>query len=105
MKHLNFLKKTAVLVMAGAVGFSMFFSSINVYAADNTNNEKRPKYVFYFIGDGMGFSHIALTEAYLATEKGSVPGSVSLGFTQFPVMGMATTYSASNMITRSEERR
>ena len=49
--------------MAGAVGFSMFFSSINVYAADNTNNEKRPKYVFYFIGDGMGFSHIALTEA------------------------------------------
>lgn len=101
MKHLNFLKKTAVLVMAGAVGFSMFFSSINVYAADNTNNEKRPKYVFYFIGDGMGFSHIALTEAYLATEKGSVPGSVSLGFTQFPVMGMATTYSASNMITCS----
>ena len=39
MKHLNFFKKTAVLVMAGAVGFSMFFSSINVYAADNTNNE------------------------------------------------------------------
>lgn len=25
MKHLNFFKKTAVLVMAGAVGFSMFF--------------------------------------------------------------------------------
>lgn len=62
--------------------------------------EKKAKYVFYFIGDGMGFSHIAATEAYLATEAGVI-GSTPLQFTQFPVMGMATSYSANKYITCS----
>lgn len=62
--------------------------------------EKKAKYVFLFIGDGMGFSHIALTEGYKATKEGKI-GSTPLRFTQFPVMGMATTYSASNYITCS----
>lgn len=31
---------------------------------------QQAKYVFYFIGDGMGFTHIATTEAYLAAIKG-----------------------------------
>lgn len=62
--------------------------------------DKKAKYVFYFIGDGMGFSHIALTEAYNATVEGKI-GSTPLRFTQFPVMGMATSYSASNYITCS----
>ncbi len=62
--------------------------------------EKKPKYVFYFIGDGMGFTHVALAEAYNAVKAGKI-GSEPLCFTQFPAMGMATTYSASNMITCS----
>lgn len=61
---------------------------------------KSARYVFYFIGDGMGFSHVALTEAYLATKEGKI-GSEPLRFSSFPVMGMATTYSASNYITCS----
>lgn len=61
---------------------------------------QKAKYVFYFIGDGMGFSHIALTEAYLATREGKI-GSNPVCFSQFPVMGMATTYSHSNYITCS----
>jgi Alkaline phosphatase len=48
----------------------------------------------------MGFSHIALTEAYKATKEGEI-GSLPLRFTQFPAMGMATSYSASNYITCS----
>ena len=48
----------------------------------------------------MGFSHIALAEAYNAAKDGKI-GSEPLCFTQFPVMGMATSYSASNMITCS----
>ena len=68
--------------------------------ASCTSEVKKAKYVFYFIGDGMGFSHIALTEAYNAAKDGKI-GSEPLGFTQFPVMGMATSYSASNMITCS----
>ena len=48
----------------------------------------------------MGFSHISLTEGYLATKEGKI-GNNPLCFTQFPVMGMATSYSASNYITCS----
>ena len=62
--------------------------------------QKRAKYVFYFIGDGMGFSHISLTEGYLATKAGKI-GNDPLCFTQFPVMGMATSYSANKYITCS----
>ena len=61
---------------------------------------KSPKYVFYFIGDGMGFSHISLAEGYLATKEGKI-GNNPLCFTQFPVMGMATSYSANKYITCS----
>ncbi|HKM12166.1 MAG: alkaline phosphatase [Bacteroidales bacterium] len=63
-------------------------------------SEKKAKYVFYFIGDGMGFSHVAVTEAFKATEKGVI-GSEPLTFTQFPILGMATTYSANEFITCS----
>lgn len=66
----------------------------------SAGNQKKAKYVFYFIGDGMGFSHVSLTEAYLAQKEGRI-GSEALSFTKFPVLGMATTYSLSNPITCS----
>lgn len=61
---------------------------------------RKAKYVFLFIGDGMSFSSVSLAEAYLAQERGVI-GNDPLAFTQFPVLGMATTYSASNPITCS----
>lgn len=63
--------------------------------------EKKAKYVFLFIGDGMGFDHISTTESFLAQNSGNHCGSTPLTFTQFPVMGMATTYSANHPITCS----
>lgn len=62
-------------------------------SACNCCRERDAKYVFYFIGDGMGFSHVSIAEAYQNYEP--------LSFTQFPVLGMATTYSSSNNITCS----
>lgn len=62
--------------------------------------QKKAKYVFLFIGDGMGASHIALTEAYKAQERGEI-GMDPLCFTSFPVMGEATSFSANNPITCS----
>lgn len=50
---------------------------------------QKPKYVFYFIGDGMGFNHVALG------------GGDSLCFTKFPAKGNLTTKSASSKITDS----
>ena len=58
------------------------------------------KYVFYFIGDGMGLAQVALAEAWLGDSTGVI-GCEKLSFTEFPVLGTATTFSASNIITCS----
>lgn len=58
------------------------------------------KYVFYFIGDGMGPNQVLGTEMYLAEKAGKI-GYSPLFFTKFPVAGMARTYSKSNGITDS----
>ncbi|MEM5947062.1 alkaline phosphatase [Spirochaetia bacterium 38H-sp] len=58
------------------------------------------KYVFLFIGDGMALPQINAAEAYLmAKEEKDSP--VKLSFSQFPVTGMCTTYSANSYITDS----
>jgi alkaline phosphatase len=77
----------------------LFFSSIN-YTGYAQNNSGKAKYVFLFIGDGMGISQVSSTEAYLATLKGVI-GSYPLSFSKFPYMGMVTTYSANSFITCS----
>ena len=69
-------------------------------AASCARQEKQAKYVFYFIGDGMSSTSVAAAEAYLAQERGVV-GMDPLCFTLFPVMGEATSFSASNIITDS----
>lgn len=78
----------------------LFAICISVLASCCSNEEKKAKYVFYFIGDGMGFSHISLAEGYLATKEGKIANN-PLCFSQFPVMGMATSYSANRYITCS----
>ena len=59
-----------------------------------------PKYVFYFIGDGMGANSVQLTEMYLASVQGKL-GIEPLCFASFPVATMATHYSANNNVTDS----
>ncbi len=61
---------------------------------------QRPKFIFLFIGDGMGHAQVSLAEAYLSALKGEISNE-ALSFTKFPVMGMATTYSANSYITCS----
>lgn len=60
----------------------------------------RAKYVFYFIGDGMGVNQVNGTETYLAALEGRI-GTVPLCFTQFPAVGIVTTFSATNGVTDS----
>ena len=61
---------------------------------------QQAKYVFYFIGDGMGVNQVQGTEMYLSELKGEI-GITPLLFTQFPYTTMATTYSATNGVTDS----
>lgn len=79
--------------------FSVLFI-VALLAISCTKQEKDAKYVFYFIGDGMGFSHVALTEAYLAASEDKV-GSLPLSFSQFPTLGMVATHSANRNTTCS----
>lgn len=81
------------------ISLVVFFTTITLTYAQKDRPDK-PKYVFLFIGDGMGFSQVSLTEAYLATQKGKI-GSDPVTFTKFPVMGMVTTHSANSFITCS----
>lgn len=62
--------------------------------------QQTPKYVFYFIGDGMGMNQVNGTETYMAAQEGRI-GTKPLLFGDFPCTAFATTYSASNGITDS----
>lgn len=61
---------------------------------------QQAKYVFYFIGDGMGVNQVNGTEMYLAEQEGRI-GVKPLLFTTFPVGTVATTFSATNSVTDS----
>ena len=58
------------------------------------------KYVFFFIGDGMGPHQVLSTEMYLAELEGKI-GRKSLLMTTFPYSGQVATFSANSGITDS----
>ena len=59
------------------------------------------KYVFYFIGDGMGSNQVLGAEMYRSALQGEPLGRVQTLMTTFPYSGHASTYSKSNGITDS----
>ena len=61
---------------------------------------QQAKYVFYFIGDGMGLNQVNTTEFYLASIKGNL-GIEPLCFGNFPYTTFATSHSASSDVTDS----
>ena len=75
--------------------YTLFFVLISVVA------NGQAKYVFYFIGDGMGVNQVNGTEMYYAELQNGRIGVEPLLFTQFPVATMATTFSATNSVTDS----
>lgn len=65
------------------------------------NNNETPKYVFLFIGDGMGVTQVAAADSYLAYTDGDKLGGLSMTMTSLPYFGMATSYSANSRVTDS----
>jgi Alkaline phosphatase len=62
----------------------------------------KAKYIFFFIGDGMGLVQRNAAEIYLAsTRENAPPESVKLTMNSFPAQGMSTTYAADRLITGS----
>ncbi len=75
-------------------------------AAAGSGYAARAKYVFLFIGDGMGAVQVAATESYRAAIQlgDEVPGStkmVKLNMSGLPALGMITTFAHNRLITGS----
>lgn len=61
---------------------------------------QKAKYVFYFIGDGMGVNQVNGTEMYYGELQGKI-GIEPLCFASFPVVVPVTTFSGTNGVTDS----
>lgn len=59
-----------------------------------------PKYIFYFIGDGMGVGQVQTLRTYFKNLPEENPDAVT-HFFEYPVMGFITTYSANDDVTDS----
>lgn len=69
---------------------------------DNAYYGKQAKYVFYFIGDGMGMPQINAAEIFKGTLNSSDPMyKENVNFAKFPFQGMQATHSANSFITES----
>lgn len=87
-----------LLKAAGAIAAFLMVTAMTGCCGSGDNG--KAKYIFLFIGDGMGASNVAVAESYLSYKAGRLGGE-HLTFTGFPVFGMATTHSANHNITCS----
>ena len=110
MKAYSYLKKIAFAI-------ALFSTSLLTFTAcedeqdekeiiiDPRKDYKTPKYVFYFIGDGMGNPQINATEAALFSDnfrlKSSSVGLGEMNIRKFPIAGMQTTHASDRYITGS----
>ncbi|RKD22411.1 alkaline phosphatase [Caminicella sporogenes DSM 14501] len=83
----------------GIVGFKDGTNLFKPAIAEAATVEKAPKYVFYFIGDGLGAAQRQIAEYFLQEKTGDK--SAKLLINQLPVAGINTTYSASSLVTDS----
>lgn len=59
------------------------------------------RYVFLFIGDGMGIDHFSVTQVYLNALEEKNVGLKELSFTSFPAAGLVSTFDYGSYITDS----
>lgn len=102
---MKFDKIFSKILLVSLLVFSFIFLSPEIFATSSTTSLYRGtpvKYIFLFIGDGMGFNSVYLTEMYLgAISRPQSPSIQKLSFTQFPNVGYMTTYAADTYITDS----
>ena len=90
--------KTRKLIAALVI--TVMALGISEFSVEAKKKEEKAKYIFLFIGDGMGYAHVSAAESYLSYKEGKLGGAM-LTMTQFPYFGTATTYSANRCVTDS----
>lgn len=78
--------------------FKALLASAILLAATASAAAQTPKYIFYYIGDGMGLAPVNAAETYNRQVLGN---SEPLLMNTFPSVGWLTTYSASSPVTDS----
>lgn len=78
-----------------------FLILVFVALVTSVMGQGKAKYVFYFIGDGMGVNQVNVTEMFRAAAEEDRIGTLPLEFTKLPVMGVANTYCTSSPVTDS----
>ncbi len=76
--------------------FLLVLFAIACTSDSGISGHKKPKYVFLFIGDGMGVAHATLTNIYLQSTQQS-----TLAFKDFEVQGLSSTRCVDSYITDS----
>jgi len=85
--------------------FKLFFLALAALgfiitgSCEPQKEEQKAKYVFLFIGDGMGLAQVTATEAYLAAVNDE--GFNHFEFAKFPHAGISTTHAETRFITGS----
>ncbi|MPM25684.1 Alkaline phosphatase 4 [bioreactor metagenome] len=108
---MNF-KKGIALMCAAAIGVSAIALGCNINAeaattivrsntSTSVTSTKVPKYIFLFIGDGMSYPQVQLTNYYLSAMNDTnnnkkVESKSNLSFMNFPVAGSAQTYDSTS---------
>ncbi|WP_321307388.1 alkaline phosphatase [Marinifilum fragile] len=88
---------TIYLILA----FTFCISSVFAQPSERDNYQgASPKYIFYFIGDGMGLSQTNTAEAYLGAIN-NTNGIQKLKLNTLPKQGFYTTYATDRFITGS----
>lgn len=75
---------------------SLFLITIIFSSCNTTQQQKAPKYIFLFIGDGMGAAQVQLSDMFARATTND-----SIAFLHFPHVGLQDTYSLSSKITCS----
>lgn len=86
--------------LISAICITAMLFNLSAHEAEAKKKEEKAKYVFLFIGDGMGSTHVAVAESYLSYLQGKLGGAM-LTMSQFPYYGTATSYSADANVTDS----
>lgn len=86
--------------LISAICITAMLFNLSAHEAEAKKKNEKAKYVFLFIGDGMGSTHVAVAESYLSYLQGKLGGAM-LTMSQFPYYGTATSYSADANVTDS----
>ncbi|MCL2761897.1 MAG: alkaline phosphatase [Treponema sp.] len=88
--------KNRFIVLVCVIGFLFLFAG-----CCNSNRDGQVKYLFLFIGDGMGMAQINAAEVFATARSSSEITVTHLDFSAFPVTGLTTTHDAGSFITDS----